>query len=141
MKKLLLAIVIILTVSTFSFAQDHNNNRLPAPTTPKAQIQDFTEIQHVYKVDSLSFDNKRWQKIDPPKTIEITSDSVIVPEKVLHIASVLKSQLGDYVISFTDDPAIYVFDFTDDLILVGTKSGLGFILHIRRPKTLLPNIA
>jgi len=134
MKKLLAATVIILTISFFSFAQDHGQSPLP-------KTQDFAEIQHVYKVDSLSFDDKRWYKIDSPKTVEITADSVITPEKVFHIAKVLISVTGDYVFTFINDSTIYVFDFADDLILVGTKSGLSFVLHIQRLKTPPLNVS
>ena len=132
MKKLLVAIAIILTISFFSFAQDHNNAPLPGPQQP----QSFAEVQHVYKVDGLSFDNKNWHKIDPPKTIEITPDNIITPDKVMHIAKELKAPTGDYIFTFTNDAMIYIFDFQKDLILVGTETQLGFILHIQRQKQI-----
>jgi len=126
MKKIT-AILMFLMIAILAFTQD--------------RVLDFTNIQHIYKIDGISRDNETWRKIDPPKTIEITATTVLTPQQVLHIESVIKSAAtGDYIINFSNDPEIYIFDFEHHLIMVGVPGQLYFILHmLQTPNKLLDN--
>jgi hypothetical protein len=131
----LVAVLIFSIIAALTFAQGNSNSN---NNSPKQQRQDFTEIQRTFKVDQLSFDDKNWKVIDPPKYVTVTSTTVTTPDQVLQIAAVVKATTGDYVVSFIGDPQIYVFDLRDGLIFVGTGPVFSFILHIQKSQIAPP---